>query len=124
MLWNNFTKTVVLKFSGMLLCILPVTASVLCYFPIWIAEGGEKIISGITVLLFALAMIPMYRGIKRLLSSPASYTLWFIAFILFFLLSHIADEMTVISFVGFIGNGMGAILFKLSERYEGRGEKK
>ena len=60
--------------------------------------------------------MPFYRGIKRLFQSAASYTLWFIAFIIFFMLSKIADEMTVISFVGFIGNSIGALFFKLSER--------
>ena len=40
----------------------------------------------------------------------------FIVFVVFFLVSRIADEMVVISFVGFIGNLVGAMLLKLGER--------
>jgi hypothetical protein len=42
--------------------------------------------------------------------------MWFIIFVLFLLLSEIADEMTVISATGFIGNCIGALLFKLADR--------
>jgi hypothetical protein len=44
--------------------------------------------------------------------------LWLALFVIFLLLSKIAEEMTVISFVGFIGNSFGAIVFKLSEKYK------
>ena len=121
MLWNNFTKVVILRCAGLLMCVLPVTVAILSYFPIWLNEGGEKVLSGVTVLLLTVALVPMYKGIRRLFKSPASYTLWFVAFILFLLLSQIAEEMTVISFIGFLGNGIGAILFKLSERMKRKG---
>ena len=43
--------------------------------------------------------------------------MWLIAFILFLSLSRIADEMTVISFVGLISNLIGSLIFKLARRY-------
>jgi hypothetical protein len=39
---------------------------------------------------------------------------WLLIFALFALVRSIADEMTVISFVGFISNSFGAALFKLA----------
>ena len=42
-------------------------------------------------------------------------------FVLFFVLSKIADEMTVIAFVGFVSNLLGALLFKLSGLKKVRG---
>ncbi len=42
--------------------------------------------------------------------------MWFLCFALFFSLSKIADEMTVISFVGFVSNLIGAGVFKLAGR--------
>ncbi len=75
--------------------------------------GGEAVISGATVLLLAIAFVPVFNLIKKALKSPSAYTLWLISFILFFLLSRIANEMTVISFVGLVGNIVGAIFLKL-----------
>ena len=106
-----------LKLLATALCVLPVGAAILCYFPLWIADGGEGILPGFTALLLAAAALPLWRLIRRALASAASYTLWLIAFLFFLCLSRIADEMTVISFVGFIGNAAGAILFKIADRF-------
>jgi hypothetical protein len=48
--------------------------------------------------------------------------MWFILFVIFFLLSKIAHEVTVISFVGFITNLIGTLLFNLAKRYGPEGE--
>ena len=42
--------------------------------------------------------------------------MWLVSFLIFFCLSRIADEMTVISFVGFVGNLIGALFFHLGRR--------
>ena len=118
---QNKGLCIALKAIGFALCIIPVTACILAYFPAWQARGGEVLFSGITLLLLSVAALPLYNAIKILLTSPASYTVWLIAFIVFLLLSKIADEMVVISFTGFVGNTLGAICFKLAQRgeYEG-----
>ena len=105
-----------LRALALSLCVIPVSAAALCYFPVWVAEGGEGIVPGIAVLLLAAAALPLWKLIRRALSSLSSYTLWLIAFLLFLCLSKIADEMTVISFVGFVGNTAGAVLFRISDR--------
>ena len=107
-------KSIFLRVIGLILCVIPVTVSILCYFPAWRAEGGEVLLSGTTLLLLCMAAVPLYKLISAKLRSPAAYTLWLIAFILFFLLSNIAQEMVVISFTGFVGNLLGAIAFKLA----------
>lgn len=107
-------KSIFLRVIGLVLCVIPVTVSILCYFPAWRAAGGEVLLSGATLLLLCMAAVPLYKLISAKLRSPAAYTLWLIAFILFFLLSNIAEEMVVISFTGFIGNLLGAIAFKLA----------
>ena len=43
--------------------------------------------------------------------------LWLVTFVLFMMLSRIANEMTVISFVGFVSNLAGACLFKAAKKY-------
>ncbi len=114
-------KLKILFFSlGMLFCVLPPIIATLSFFPLWIGDGGTtKLLSGFTLLLCILAYMPLIRAIKRILRSNSSYLMWLIIFLFFLVLESIAYEMTVISFAGFIGGALGAVLFKLSERFGG-----
>ena len=112
----------ILRTAGLILCILPPLAATLFYFPVWAVEG-TKIVSGITLLLLALSALPLYKLLRDMLRSPASYTVWLILFLLFALLSKIAEEMTVISFVGFISNTLGAVLLRLGRKEEKKNEE-
>ena len=109
---------------GLALCIVPVAVCILKYFPVWTAQGGETIFSAITLVLIAVASVPLFSYMKRFLRSPASYTVWFILFVVFFLVSNIANEMVVISFVGFTSNLLGAVCFKISKILGAWGEIK
>ncbi len=113
---NNLIRSRLLYLAGLAMCIIPPVAATLLYFPAWTARGGEYMLSGIGVLLVLLSAVPMYKSISRCLRSAASYTLWLILFLIFFLLSRIADELTVISFFGTIGNIVGAVFFKISKK--------
>ena len=113
---NNSRRKFFFKLLGLFFSIVPVLLSVLLYFPVWKTEGSVKLISGGVLLLILLSILPLYRYIKSIMKSPSVYTLWFISFLLFFSLSKIAEEMTVISFVGFLSNLIGALFFKLGER--------
>lgn len=117
MLKNN-TKYVLLYALGLVLCVVPVATSVLFYFPLWCAKGGGAVVSGFSVLLMILCLIPFGKHLKEIFKSPSGYILWLTLFIIFLLLSKIANEMTVISFVGFIGNALGAVAFKLSQKFK------
>ena len=74
----------ILRLAGLLLCTLPVTACILSYFPIWVGKDTGKVLSGFAVFLIAVAMIPFYKAIKRMLAGASVHTLWLIAFIIFF----------------------------------------
>ena len=112
---KKWAISLLLHLASIALCVVPVTVSILCYFPVWRAEGGEVLLSGVTMLLLALASLPLYKLLAHKLRSPAAYTVWLIAFLIFLALSKIADEMVVISFTGFIGNALGAIVYRLAE---------
>ena len=112
---KKWAISLLLRLAGIALCVVPVTVSILCYFPVWRAEGGEVLLSGVTMLLLALASLPLYKLLAHKLRSPAAYTVWLIAFLIFLSLSKIADEMVVISFTGFVGNALGAIVYRLAE---------
>lgn len=108
-----------LHILGYLLCIVPPLVCTLTYFPIWESASGFKL-NALCVIFVILAVFPLIRLIRRLLKSDATYILWFILFISFYALSRIADEMTVISFVGFTSNSLGSLLMRLGGKRNGR----
>lgn len=97
---------------------IPPIACTISYFPLWSEAGAEYLISGGAALLIILSMIPLYKYIRKILESCASYILWLLIFIFCFLMSKVIGEITVISFVGFVGNIVGATLMKVSENIQ------
>ena len=109
-------KGFILRLFGMLLSVIPPAVATLFYFPLWQERGAAYLVSGTAVLLLAVSAIPLLRYVRDKLRSPSAYLIWLALFILFALLSRIADEMCVISFVGFIGNTLGAICFGAAKK--------
>ena len=107
-------KRIVLRVLGLLFSTVPVVAATLLYFPLWRERGGAAALSGGVLLLLILSAAPLFRFIREHLRSPSVTLLWLLIFLLFFALSNIAAEMTVIAFVGFIGNLIGSGLFLLA----------
>lgn len=115
-------KGIILYSVGLAICTVPVLCAIISYFPIWKERSAAAALSGFALLLVLLALVPLFSTIKSLLRSPAAYTLWFIMFAIFFLLSKIADEMTVICFVGFVSNLLGAVFLKAGKKSVGKKE--
>ena len=114
---NNPTKRLLFSALGLIISIIPVAVSIFSYFPIWVAREDASIISGLSLVLTVLALVPFYRHVREYLRSASAPLMWFIIFAVFFMLSKIAKEMTVISFVGFVSNLIGSLFFKLAKRY-------
>lgn len=112
-------RELTLRLIGLVFCTVPVAAATLSYFPLWASRGAEAVLSGLALILILASLLPVFRAFRRLLRSPAVYTLWLIAFLLFFALSRIAEDLTVICFVGFVGNLIGAVFFKIARRRGG-----
>lgn len=113
----NPTKRLLFNALGLAISIIPVTVAIFSYFPIWVRREDASILSGISLILIAVALVPLYKHIKSALKSPSAPLMWFFSFVLFLLLSRIADEMTVISFVGFVTNLIGSVCFKRARKY-------
>lgn len=111
-------KRRILFIIGLFVSVLPAMTATLLYFPLWQAKGAHAIVSGFALLLLLVSALPLWRFIKRTLSSPAVWSVWLMLFIIFALLSAIADEMKIIAFVGFVSNAAGAVFFKLSYKAE------
>ena len=96
---------------------LPAIFTTLAYFPLWRERGTGAFLSGFTLVLLLVAIAPIFKLVRRMLASPSILFVWLFLFLTFFLLKSIADEMTVIAFVGLISNTAAALLFKFAERY-------
>lgn len=116
---KNATKrggfvNLILLISGFVLCIVPPAICTLTYFPIWRMSGYASCIAGGTALIITVCFLPLYKFISRVIRSYSSYVMWLCLFLLFFALSKIAEQMTVISLVGFVGNLLGEVCFRLA----------
>ena len=112
----NSEKGLLLKLLGLIFSTVPPIIAVISYFPIWKTKGAGEVLSGLALILILVSAIPIFRAIKRLLRSPSAPLIWLFIFIAFSLLSRIAEEVTVISFVGFISNLLGSLFFYLSRK--------
>lgn len=113
-------RAAVLKLVGLVIAIAPATVAVLLYFPFWAKVGGGSVISGFALLLLVLCAVPFFKYVRRHFTAPSAHVMWLILFLLFFSLSRIAEQMTVISLVGFISNLISSFLFRAARRYEVR----
>ena len=114
---TNPPTRLVFNAIGRAVSIIPVAVAIFSYFPIWVRRDDASILSGISLILIAIALVPFYKHLRQTLKSPSAPLMWFFSFTIFFLLSRIADEMTVISLVGFITNLIGSFCFKLARKY-------
>lgn len=107
-------KKFILRAAGTITATVPPAAATLAYFPLWRARGGEYVLSGFALTLLILSVLPLRNTVKKYLRSPSVTLVWFLSFIAFFTLSKIAEQVTVISFFGLIGNLACTLLYKLS----------
>lgn len=110
-----------LHFVGFFFCIAPPTFATLSYFPLWNESGAERCVAGGCALLLVICARPLFKLVKKALTSFSSYFMWLIMFIIFALLSKISEQMTVISLVGLIGNLLGALCFRIAGRIKNEG---
>ena len=94
---------------------MPFTATLSC-FPLWKERGSTAVLAGGTLLLLAFCLLPLWRTLKEFFKSPAVWTLWLFAFLLFSLVGSIIYEMRIICFFGLLGNLIGALCFRLARR--------
>ena len=117
------TKATLLWIFGMTVCTLPAVLATLEHFPIWIAEGGETVISGLSVIFLLLCALPFKRQIAAYLQSPSAWVVWLCIFVISSLIGKIICDIAAISFVAFISNFVGAFIFKWRDKYVKKEDK-
>ncbi len=111
-------KFYTLRTAAMAFAVLPPFFAVISYFPVWRTKGDGSLLSGAALILLILSAVPLFKFLKRLIKSPTALGIWFSVFVLFFMLEKIAEQMCVIAFVGFSGNLISSLLWRMGGRYE------
>ena len=111
---NNHTRRLLFNALGLFFSVIPPAVSIFSYFPIWVAREDASVLSGLSLVLIIAALIPCYKYVKEALRTPTHPINTLPKFLVFMLLSSIAHEITVISFVGFVSNTVGAVFFKIA----------
>ena len=86
---NNPAKRLLFSTLGVVISVIPVAVTIFSYFPLWIAREDASILSGLSLILFGAAVIPLYKYLKQIFHTPSAPVMWFIFFAVFFLLSKI-----------------------------------
>jgi hypothetical protein len=107
-------KKRIFSILGLLFSTVPPLSAMISYFPVWAERGNTHVFCGFTLFLFFICVLPFYRRLKEIFKSPSVTTVWFLIFLVFFMLSKIADEITVIAFIGFIGNLIGSLCYRIA----------
>lgn len=118
------SKRSLLRALALLVSTVPALICTAAYFPVWSVRGEGAVLSGFGLILTLLAAIPVFRYVKAHIGSISAPFIWLIVFAVFFALGSIAHEVTVIAFVGFVSNLVGAIIFKLSRKEKSSNEGK
>ena len=124
---TNTQKYRALYILGVILCVLPTVLCILCEFPLWVKKGNPTVASGITLSALSLSLIviastPLLRIIRAKVKSPSMWMIMGIMFLVFYSLESVISSLVLISFAGFIGNVMGAIVFFYAKKYKAKDE--
>ena len=124
---TNTQKYRALYILGVILCVLPTVLCILCEFPLWVAKGNPTVASGVTLSALSLSLIviastPLLRIIRAKIKTPSMWMIWGIMFLIFYSLESVISSLVLISFAGFIGNVMGAIVFFYAKKYKAKDE--
>ena len=113
----------------MMFCIVPGLITILQLFPLWKEESFSTLASGITVsgmavFLLILTSTPLLKVVKEKWHTPASWFMWLVGAGICFAISKVIEDIALVCFVSFLGNVIGAILFKVSDYFPKEKEPK
>lgn len=109
---------------GALLCIAPPAVVTLYYFPIWVEKSSSATVSGLSLILILISIIPLFRIVKEHISSPSAPVVWILVCLFCFAFKSIIDQILVISFVGAVSSIAGMFIFWARDKGEKKEEEK
>ena len=115
-------KVASLTVLGALLCIAPPAVATLMYFPMWVHKSATTTVSGLSMVLLLVSIVPLFKLLKEHLKTPSAPLLWAIICVFALLFRTIIDQVIVIAFVGAISSIAGFFVFKARDRITNKKE--
>ena len=112
---DNNKKILTLSIVGGALCIAPPAIATLAYFPLWVSKSSATTVSGLSMILVLISIVPIFKMLKEHLKTPAAPVLWAVVLGIAVLFRSIIDQVLVISFVGTISSVAGFLVFKVRD---------
>lgn len=112
---SNTVKGVILKWTSIIIDVVPPLIATLCQFPLWVKDSQEKTMSGIGLLLLICCLVPFWKQIREWLKAPSNWVAWIAIFVFLLVMQHIAKDIVPIAFVGMISNIIGAIVHRIGK---------
>jgi predicted ABC-type exoprotein transport system permease subunit len=111
-------KYYILRAMSWVLCFGVPIAVISFYFPLFVTKGVGEFMSGLAVMLLLLAAAPVLKYQKQFFKkTPAAWVIWGIIFILLYCLNKIIDQLIIVSAWGAVGNLIGGVIYKASNKY-------
>lgn len=121
---KNSTKGAIIKTIALCIDVVVPVAATLTQFPLWIKQSAEATMSGLCLVFLLLSALPFLKKIKAYFKSPSAWVIWGLLFVLFLLLRNIIEQMFIVSFVGFVANVIGAVIYSIGKRIGDKEDKK
>ena len=121
---DNKKKTLALSGLGYFLCIAPPVVATLTFFPLWISTSSATTVSGLSMLLILVCIVPIFRLIKEHVKTPSAPLVWVAILIIAVMFRSIIDQLVIISFVGVVSSLAGFFIFKYRDTLQKTQEEK
>lgn len=115
---TNRTKGRILKVCAVAIDVGVPLGVTLMQFPVWVDKSAEATLSGLFVVFAFLSLLPLWKYVRKYLSSPSIWLTWVMLWLLTVALRRIIDEMIIVMAAGAIANIVGWCIFKMGQVIE------
>ena len=113
---SNKTKGRILQAASLALSVgVPFVATII-QFPLFINRSAAATVSGLSVLLLLVCVVPFAKHIKIAMRSASIPFVWTFIAVGLFAINSIVEEMIVVAMLGAIANWIGMFIYRAGER--------
>lgn len=114
---SNKTKGIILQASSMVLSIgVPFVATII-QFPLFVNKSAAATVSGFSVLLLLICVIPAAKHVKIAMRSASIPFVWTAIAVVLIAINSIVEEMIIVAVLGAVANWIGAFLYRAGEKF-------
>lgn len=113
---SNKTKGRILQAASLALSVgVPFVATII-QFPLFVNRSAAATVSGLSVLLLLVCVVPFAKHIKIAMRSASIPFVWTFIAVGLFAINSIVEEMIVVAMLGAIANWIGMFIYRAGER--------